>query len=958
MKKSLLFVFSFILVSYAFSQNGKIRGTVIEDATGEPLYGVTVVIEGTTNGSTTDFDGKFEISIAPGTYNLQSSFVSFKTVTITDLQVKFGDVTIINQIRLQEDVEELEAVVISAQVANTTEAAMLTVKRKSANLIDGISAASFSKIGDSNAASAVKRVTGVSVEGGKYVYVRGLGDRYTKTMLNSVDIPGLDPDRNSLQIDIFPTNLIDNMVVLKTALAEMPADFTGGIINIETKDFPEDKILDVSLGVTYNPSMHFNKDFLTYEGSKTDWLGFDSDTRTLPSEARGQFPFPTPANAEEVNQLANKFSPTLGASPETSFMDYNLGITYGNQRKLANGNGIGFIFSGSYKSERTFYDDAIFGEYQNALNSDEFELIPANIQTGSIGTKNVLLAGLGGLAYKTSNSKYRFTIQRLQNGESQAAQFRIVDDPESKAVGKSGFIATSDNLVYSQRSLTNALLSGEHHINGDGLRVDWKISPTISKIEDPDIRKAAFSEVGSNLRLASGAAGIPSRIWRYLDESNLVGKVDFTKSAQIFGSDAKYKFGASYVFKERDYEIQQVNLGLPGSQPDWTGDANEILVRENLYPNEGGIFYQSGNASPNPNAYNSTINNTALYTSAEMNPSERLKAIFGLRVENFVQRHTGRDIQFAQQGIGNNLENDKVLDAFDWFPSLNLIYELTENQNLRFSYSRTIARPSFKELSFAQIIDPVSNRIFNGGLFVYEGSWEGKLKETRIDNFDLRWELFQKRGQLVSLSLFYKSFDSPIELVRIPEATTNNEFQPRNVGDGQIRGAELEIRQSLQFISTALAKFSINGNYTLVNSQIDMTGREFAQRSAFEKVGQNVKNTRDMSGQAPYIINAGFQYDDPSKGFDAGFFYNVKGATLIVVGGGVFPDVYSEPFHSLNFNLNKSFGDEGNTEVNLSISNILNDVREEFYTGFEADDQYFTRFSPGVSLGVGFKYSF
>jgi len=276
MNKFYLFI-TLLLISFAsVAQTGKIRGTVYEASSGEPLIGVTVVIKGTSKGAVTDFDGKFTISAEPGNYDIQVSFISFETVTISGVAVKEGEVTVLDNISLKESVQELQEVVVTAELIKDSESALLTLKKKSANLMDGISAAKFRKIGDSDAAGAVKRVTGVSVEGGKYVYIRGLGDRYTKTTLNNIDIPGLDPDRNSLQIDIFPTNLIDNMTVLKSSLAEMPADFTGGVVNIETKDFPEEKIFDVSASIGYNPSMHFNNEYITYEGSDTDFLGFDN----------------------------------------------------------------------------------------------------------------------------------------------------------------------------------------------------------------------------------------------------------------------------------------------------------------------------------------------------------------------------------------------------------------------------------------------------------------------------------------------------------------------------------------------------------------------------------------------------------------------------------------------------------------------------------------------------------
>ncbi|MEL7004037.1 MAG: TonB-dependent receptor, partial [Bacteroidota bacterium] len=870
--KLLLAIQFIIFGTYASAQKGTIRGSVIDGTTGEPLFGVTVVIQNSTIGAATDFEGKFSISADPGTYNLQVSYISYKTTTVQEVVVKAGEVTVLDNIRLNEDVAELAEVVVTAEAIKTTEAALLTVKRKSANLIDGISAASFRKIGDSDAASAVKRVTGVSVEGGKYVYVRGLGDRYTKTILNGVDIPGLDPDRNSLQIDIFPTNLIDNMIVLKSAVAEMPADFTGGVINIETKDFPEEKILDVSFGVTFNPSMHFNNDFLTYDGSSTDWLGFDTDTRQLPSGARGDIPLPGVSSDQEVLDFSRSFDQTLGASNETSLLDYSLGVTLGDQIDLKNENKLGYIFSATYKRTNEFYDDLIFGEYQLAGDADDTDLVTATVQNGAQGVQNVLIGGLAGIAYKTDKSKFRLNALRLQNGESKAAQFSIVDDPEDRAVGKSGFTATSDNLEYSQRSLTNFLLNGEHFLGNGNWTIDWRVSPTFSSIEDPDIRKAAFSVSQGEFEIAPGQAGVPSRIWRFLDEVNLVGKVDITRNANVFGSDAKFKFGGSYVFKERDYEILQYQLAFFGRQPVWSGDPNEILQDQNLFPNDGNGYFQSGNEDPNPNEYNSTVNNLGIYASAEVNPFERLKAIVGLRAENYVQRHTGRDITSAQTGgsDGNTLDDDKVLDALDFFPSVNLIYSLNDEQNLRFSYSKTIARPSFKELSFAQILDPISNRTFNGGLFTYPGEWDGNLSETIINNLDIRWELFLSRGQLFSVSGFYKSFQDPIELVRIRQAQTTNEFQPRNVGDAEVFGVEVEFRKTLDFLSPTLSNFSFNGNVTVTESVLEISNTEFEARQEFEKTGQTIEDTREMAGQAPYVINAGISYENIKASLDAG----------------------------------------------------------------------------------------
>lgn len=945
----------------SIAQEGVIRGTVFEDVTGESLIGVSVQIKDTSVGAVSDLDGKFSIPVAPGTYSIQISYISFQTIIINDVIVKKGEVTLLANIMLKEDVQTLDAVVVSADAIRDSESALLTVKRKAPNLMDGISSAKFRQTGDADASEAVKRVTGVSVEGGKYVFVRGLGDRYTKTTLNMVDIPGLDPDRNSIQIDIFPTNLIDNMMILKSSVAELPADFTGGVVNIETKDFPDEKIFNVSASVSYTPGMHFRNDYFMYRGGKTDWLGMDDGTRDLPPLARSEpNSFPAPGtrgfSPDDVNRFMRGFNKNLAPMDQTSFMNFSLGLSTANQKNLDNGNSLGYIFSATYKNSTTFYDDAIFGEYQRPNSPNEYEFVWATVQTGQVAEENALFGALGGLAYKTHLSKYKLAVLHLQNGEKKAARFFL--DDNGSAVGKSGFTGFSDNLEFSQRGVTNVLLNGEHHNDDHTFTVDWRISPTLSKIVEPDIRKTAFTYTSSDTVLSPGAAGYPVRIWRNLEEINMVAKVDFKKDHNLFGEGSILKFGASQVYKERDFEILQYNLQFFGSQPEYNGNPDNVLRDEFLYPN-GPVYFSSGNASPNSNAYNSTVSNTALYISNQFQLLKRMKAIIGLRAEKYVQRHTGRDAIYAGGDIqsGRSLDNAIVLDALDFFPSANFVYSLRDNQNLRLSYSRTIARPSFKELSFAQILDPVSNRTFNGGLFKYS-DWDGNLRETMIDNFDLRWELFFQKGELFSVSAFYKKFQDPIELVRIPEGQTTNEFQPRNVGNGSVLGTELEFRKSLDFVSGALNSFFVSGNLTLVKSTIDMTDREFNARKGYEKERQTVETTRQMAGQAPYMINLGLSYENNDFGLDGGLFFNVNGSTLTVVGGGLFPDVYSNPFNSLNFNLTKSFGKEQNTALSFSVTNILNDVREEVYTGFDATDQYFSRFSPRTTFSVGLKHSF
>ena len=954
--KRILVLVVFILSSLiAYANEGIIRGTVIEDETGLTVIGANIIVNELGTGTTTDLDGAFSISLEPGIYNFTISYIGFENIVIKNVEVKSSEINILGEIRMTDESMQLNEVIISAKAIRTTEAAIVTIKKKSPAMLDGISSSLMKLTGDASAVDAAKRVTGVSIEGGKYVYVRGLGDRYSKTTLNGVDIPGLDPDRNTIQMDIFPTALLNNLIVSKNFTAEMPADFTGGLINIETKDFPESKILSASVSFGYNQTANLNNEFLTYQGSSTDWLGFDNGARALPSGARLQnmpIAFSSQYTPEQVNSFVSSFNPVLGTETKTSFLDYSASVSLGNQKKINNSNEgtLGYMFSLSYKNDYAQYNDYFNGEYQRFSGSDIYDLRYANIQEGVVSEQNTTIGTLAVLAYKKKYSKIRLTAMHLQNGEKRAGQFMI--DNSGEAVGQSGYLGQRDNIEYNQRSLTNILLNGIHKFNNSDWELDWKISPTLSTSNDPDIRVAGLSIGGpKGYQINAGEVGNPQRVWRSLSEVNLVNKIDITKKYKFNKNNAKLKFGSNYSYKVRDYEILTYNWVNIGGQLQFEDyNLNSLISPENIYPNGINAYYQSGNSNPNPNAYSSTASNTAFYISNEAELLPNLNVILGLRGENFVQRHTG--------GVGENLlNNEKVLDAFDLFPSANLIYALTGNMNFRVAYSKTIARPSFKELSFAQIIDPLSNRIFNGSLFQYS-DWGGQLVETRIDNFDVRWEFFQNRGQMISVSAFMKQFENPIELVRIPEAQTSSDFQPRNVGNGKLHGIEFEVRKNLEFITPILQNFSFNTNITFIKSQIEMTDKEFNSRLNYEKTGETISDTRAMAGQSPFVINAGLIYNNTSSGIDAGLFYNIKGKTLEIVSSGLYPDVYLNPFNSLNFSFNKKLGKNDNTSIDFKISNILNDSVERVFSSFNTVNQYFTKFTPGTSFSLGLSYKF
>ena len=960
--KNLLFALILSLFAITLNaQNGFLRGTVYDETLGEPMMSVSVVVEGTTRGTMTDLDGKFNLSLPAGTYNIRLSFVSYEAKTINDVTVTEGEVTLLDNLKLKEASLGLEEVVVTASMVRNTETAMLAMKMSSPNLLDGISAVNFKKIGDSDAASSMKRVTGVSVEGGKYVYVRGLGDRYTKTIVNGVDVPGLDPDRNTMQLDIFPTNIIDNILVHKSFSADLPADFTGGVIDIAIKDFPENKTFNFSIGTAYNPDYHFRNDYLTYKGGSLDFLGFDDGTRSIP--ATENIPFyanvladPYGETGTRYREILEGFDPVMAAMKEKSLIDYNFGVSLGNQvpkEKVT----IGYNMAFSYKSSTEFFKNAEYGRYGLVPDPDISELDIREFQQGNFGVSSVLLSGLAGVALKTKKSKYRINLMHLQNGESRAGIFDYIGHDKG-----SDFTAFQHNLEYSQRSLTNLLIDGRYSPANTGWDIVWKISPTLSIINDPDARFVRYETDNNTLKIGT-EAGFPERIWRELSEWNVGSVLHITKEFGQGSNKSRLHFGGGYTYKQRDFIIYKYALNIRNVP--LTGDPNELFRPENIWPLNGtdinkGTTYEANFIPNNPNKFDANSNNIAAYVSGEFSLTKNLRSILGVRMEKFSQRYTGRD----QLGI-NVLENDKVLDDIGFFPSVSLVYNVTDKQNIRFSYARTIARPSFKEMSYAEIYDPLSGRTFIGGMFRdandLEGIeyWDGNLTSTDIHNIDLRWELFHGYGQMISLSGFYKYFVRPIEIVQY--ATQVGSFQPRNVGDGKVLGIEVELRQDFGFVSESLQNFSLSTNFSVTRSSIELSSTELASRIENARTGQVIKDHRVMAGQAPYIVNAGLTYDGGENGFwkglEAGLYYNVQGITLQYVGIADQPDIYTLPFNSLNFNASKTLGKNQKTQISIKIENLLNDRKESVFKSYKVTDPFFTKLEPGITFHVKLGYS-
>ena len=942
MKKKIYSFLILLLLTFGFTsaQTGTLAGNIIDGEFIEPMAFANILVKGTTIGTTSDFDGKYQLELEPSTYTIVFSFVGYTTQEISDVVIKEGEVTPLD---VTLTTNSLEAVVITTSIKRNTENAVLNMQKKSVVVLDGLSAQAIKNTGASNLASAVKNIPGVSIEGGKYVYVRGLGDRYTKSILNGIDIPGLDPDRNTIQMDLFPTNILDNVIILKSASAEYPADFTGGIVDIVTKDFPTKPEYTFSLGTGYNPDMHFNDKYLTYTGSDTDVFGYDDGTRDLPIHRYQPIPG-TFENKLLLTTLTNRFQRELQAKQETSNANFDFGFTLGNQYDIG-GDKIGYQASFSYKNQTTFYENRQDGAFvKNSSDSSVNDLSFALKSNGSEGINNVVLNGMLGLTYKTDKSKFKANLLHIQNGESTAGSFDQVISQDGVGGGLEPL--TKNALAYTERSVTNLLISGDHRFSDDenALNLEWKFSPTFSKVMDKDHRITPLQQSGEgDFFISPSASTFPIQLWRNLVEENWAVKIDLDKTVKLFGKPTKLKFGGAYTYKFRDFSIDDFTFNISGDDSFIAdGNVDNLLASENLWnpTTDSGTHLVFGDQF-NPNdAYEGEQIIGATYFSAEFNLSEKLITVFGVRSEFFNSYYTG-------QNNSSVYDNESILDAFDLFPSANLIYELTDNTNLRSSYSRTTARPSFKEASVAQIFDPITNRLFIGSI---------NLTPTYVNNFDLRYERFGEVGQMFAVSGFYKDFKDPIEQAFFLQAPT--QLTVDNLGNAKVYGVELEVRQRLGFISEGLNNLKFNANVSFIKSELTMSDDEFESRRLAARNGERIDRERNLQGQAPFLLNFGLDYNNSDIGLQTSLFFNVQGETLEVVGIGLVPDVYTKPFEGLNFTLNKSFGENKRSFIDLKVSNILGSDRESAYQSYGTQDQIFSLRSPGTEFSLGYTFKF
>jgi len=920
----LCIVFLFLCLQ-GYSQKGFLRGKIIDKKTGEELIGATVVVTGTINGTTTDFDGNYSLELAVGTYNITISYISYQTQNYPAITINADDVTLLN-IQLGEAQVALDAVQVVARASRRTEAALQVLQRKSSAVLDGISAQQISRLGDSDAAGALKRVTGVSVEGGKYIYVRGLSDRYSMTTLNGAEIPGLDPNRNTVQMDLFPSNILENMVIHKTFSPDLPASFTGGHVDIITKDFPEKYTLQFSASFEYNPTSHFNPDYLTYEGGRYDWLGIDDGTRSIPSKAKGQITARF-YNDDQLDLITKSFNKTMEPEKKSSFMNQSYSFSVGNQVNLGK-RPLGFVVGLSYSNKYNYIDNGVTGRYK-LIDGDDTQLTSQlTLDTDQTGSNEVMWAGLANANYKINNShKIGLLFLHNHSGESSARY-----QEGEKSSDEAGMLYQTRTLQFLERGFSSIQLNGEDYFEHVGkMKINWLSSYTWSKQDEPDLRFFTnhYTIQGDTClyEISQSLYPVPTRYYRFMDEVNWDNKINSELPYHLGSIDAKLKTGVSFVMKNREFREKKFNFNENSNS--YNGDIASYLNDSNINASEGKLFVSNSATSDKKNSYDGYQRVFGAYIMTELELTEKFKFVTGIRIES---------ASILTESLKAD-EEEGMLEDLDFLPSLNTIYSIGEKMNLRFSYNRTLARPSFRELA------PYASLNFVGD-FVFIGNAD--LQRTLIDNFDFRYEYFINPGELLSFSAFFKRFINPIERTFNTEAA-NPELTLRNADEAQILGLEVEIRKNLGFISW-MKNFTAGGNFTYVKSRVTVDPKELSLKREFDP---GFSNERVMFGQAPYIVNTFLSYSNDSLGLSANLSYNISGQKLYLVNAVGIPDVYEQPRGQLDFNISKNLGKR--FTVRFSVKNLLDAEYNQTYN-YRDTPYIFENYSRGRFYSIGVSY--
>lgn len=892
MKLDLGKVFFFILLlvlSTMTAMAGNIKGTVLDKQTKEPLTGATIQITGTALGVVADIDGNYTLNVNDGTYTITVRYIGYKDILLNSIKVKAE--TLLN-FEMESDAQALGEVSVVAKKNLEGERALQMERQKATLAIENLGAKEMSIKGISNVEEGVKKITGISIASAGQLIVRGLGDRYSTTTLNGLPIASPNPDNKLIPLDIFPASTVQNITVSKVYDASAFADYSGAHIDISTKE----NVGSDFLSINFNAGGKFNtlgKDFYRMDRDGSLFKTPSLDQKLIDMSL---------TDFEEYARHNRLFNTSFQVSKKTALPEFGGNIGFGKRFTLG-GNEVSVLGSIGVSNDLQTMDNASIrtleatGNTLNEFNYDSY-------------SNELKIAALGNLGYSFRTSDHiGYTFFYARNAIDTYMRREGVDYEDHHLIG-------SNNVTHIY-SLQNHQVNGKHYF-GKQWDLNWSGSYSKTSSDEPDRRQVMFIREDDQIKLFKLNRQETMRYFGSLNEDEWVG--DLTASYR-FGDNNKLQAGFTYKDKNRDYMGTRFYYNLNKLNPTITDiyDTDSFLNMENV---ENGSITIDRKKQPK-DSYTAGNSIYAGYIATEYYPVAPLLVNLGVRYEiskQWVDYYTD----------GGKAERSE-LNKNDLFPSLNMKYQMNEKNSLRFAFSRTVTRPSFIEMA----------------PFLYQESYGSAQIRGNADlqngynyNIDLRYELFEKNGDMLSITAYYKHLKAPIERVQtLSGGSAVHSF--RNADNGMATGVEIEFRKEI----VKDLRFGVNGSYMYTNVKLP-------------EGGAYTNSQRALQGASPYLANADLTYSPAfsnDRQLSVALLYNLQGPRIHSVGISGLGDIKQQPVHTLNFTgsyrFNRRFA------VKLQVNDLLNqDILFKQEVPTTGDKVEVERFRKGTGFEVGFSY--
>lgn len=885
--------------STAQARKVRVTGVVRDDNNNITLPGVPVEVAG---GDTvyTDVDGRYVVDLAPGSYEIKVSMEGYEAKTLkVDVAAGSRPIDANVGLTMTRFAETVQVTATGAVDAVTSSAEAQIAERKSAPVIsDNLGSQDMKKNADSDAAAAMSRVTGLSVVDNQFVFVRGLGERYSNTTLAGSTLPTTEPDKKVVPLDLFPAGLLDSVQVSKSYSPDRSAEFAGGLVQIQPLKFPSRSVLDFSYGFSHYANATGKSIPLSSLGNR-DWLGFDGGARALPSGIpnnkivrQGIYTPDVGYNEAQVAEfgrlLDNQWRPTNSDGAPGQ----NWGAVFGNRFGMV---GIVASLTHSYKEN---YVEEQRAFYRIGDSVDDLEAVSDyHMRTG---TQKAQLGAVGNIAYQF-NSNNRLVLENFYS-HSGRDEGRVFEGPNTE----NNFYYYNNRLQYIEEGLISTALAGDHFLRGlANSRIDWRVNMARANRDEPDLRETLYQQPFLSGTRDPNPAVAPVladesqsgfRLFNNLDDETVDAAFNWSSFASAGARPTQYKFGVSYVDRTRDFQSRRfrfIPIVLTKTDPPVVQFDARLQPEELFTPGNIGPAFRFNEETRPVDAYDGAQTTTSGYGMIDIAWSANTRLNGGVRVERFDQTvNTFDPFGLFERTISATNKNTDV------FPAINLVQSFRGNQNLRLSYSTTVNRPEFRELAAFEFTDVVGSRATRGN---------PDLKRALIQNVDARWELFPGGRNVVAASAFFKNFDAPIERVVIAGAQPLSTFQ--NADRARNFGIELEAAREIG------QHVFINANYTFVDSKITLAPEQRSVQTSLE---------RALAGQSKNLFNVTGEF--VHRGFSARVLVNYAGDRISDVGANQAPDVIEQGRETVDVVFTQRLGSRFNVRVsgeNLTDSEYL-----------------------------------